>query len=219
MYFPSVPQDIAPPLALQAIDDQLGTQTQDAYRTAVSRAPHLNGLAVMLDEDRSRFLGSPLGLPGSSIMLNPDPKYYSDAIRSGIVNKRMGEFSELYRSKGITPGVNELIVAVMLHEMGHADDLAGFVEMTDGDTAEAFMLANRVRKSELSTLPLKAATSRAQTAWDGNINGYQDLMRERGITDESWEALKAANTVAYAELPCEKVADTFALGVLATVNA
>lgn len=206
------------PLALQTLDRQLGTETVSAFEHAVDIAPHLGGLAIVLDNSTgSTFQPSELGLAGSLVRLNPDRDYYTGIIKSGIVGARLGEFSRFFRERGVMPSVNELMTSVLLHELGHADDLEGYVQQAGGNTKAAFKLASEVRKSELATLPLKAASSRAQRAWEGNIKGYRDKMRARGITDGKWSGLVLRNTEAYSNLPCEKVADRFALGVLATM--
>lgn len=206
------------PLALQALDRQHGTNTVVAFEHAVDMAPHLGGLAVILDDKRGPgFHGSELGLAGSHVSLNPSTDYYKHAIRSGKTVPRMGEFSRFFRERGIAPSTNELITSALLHELGHADDLQGYIRRMGGDTAAAFRLAKDVRKSQIATLPLKMATSRAEAAWTSNEAGYKDKMRRRGVTDEKWPKLVAQNLEAYAALPCEKVADRFALGVLATM--
>ncbi len=206
------------PLALQALDSQHGTETVVAFEHAVDMAPHLGGLAIILDDKRGPgFQGSELGLAGSYVSLNPSADYYKDAIKSGKTVARLGEFSRFFRERGIAPSTNELITTAFLHELGHADNFQEYVERMGGDTVAAFRLAKEVRKSQIATLPLKAATSRAEAAWTSNESGYKDKMRSRGVTDEGWAKLVTRNTEAYAALSCEKVADRFALGVLATM--
>lgn len=211
--------EIASPLALQELDDKLGTQTQEAYRAAVEQAPHLNGLAVVLDDKRPHFKESPLGLGGSHVAISSEPEFYRDANKSGIVASRMGAFSKFFRSRGEIPVLDHLIVSVLLHEIGHANDFAGYIQRASGDAKSAFALSRQVRKSQLATLPLKAPSSAAQNAWDNNTKGYRDKLLSQGMTPEVWSEYIAKNSTAYGELPCEAVADRFALGVLATTNA
>jgi len=219
MKFPTPEKAMTDPLALQELDDNLGTQTQDAYRAASRVAPHLNGLAVVFTDTTPHFSGSPLGLSGSNVAINPDKDFYIEGIHSGKASLRLAEFGKLYRSKGITPGVNELIVAIMLHEMGHAYDFSDYIKRASGDPKVAFELSRKVRKSEIATLPLRTSTAKAEAAWNNNTNGYKDKMRAKGYDNRTWASWLDKNTRAYANLPSEKVADRFALGVIATVSA
>lgn len=219
MKFPKPKIEVTAPIALEELDDRLGTQTQQAYRAAVEAAPRIAGLAVILDDGNNRFEPSPLGLGGSSVKLNPDPEWYREALRSGKVRESLGKFSALYRSRGITPGINELIVAIELHELGHAVDFAGYISRAAGDTKAAFELSAHVRTSQLAGLPLKMSTSSAEYAMANNTNGYRDRMQKLGYVGPAWTSIVTDNLQAYRELPCEKVADRFALGVLATVSA
>lgn len=221
MNFPKHVQEapITPPIILHEIDDALGAKTQDAFKAAILRSPRLGGLVIIASDQKSNFIRSPLGLGGSQVNMRPDPEYYKEFINNGLVAQRMIRFSELYRSKGITPRVNELIVAVLLHEIGHAEDYANYISNASGNVKAAFELSNKVRATELATLPLKAATANAMRAWDDNTNGYRDAMQAQGITGTRWQELLDQNANAYTDLPCEKVADRFALGVLASISA
>lgn len=208
------------PLSLRAIDTHLGANTAEAYKQAVQQAPHLGGLAIILDKrvNASHFVPSELGLAGSYISVNPDPAHYANAIRDGIVGARMGHFSRFFRSKGIQPSINELVTSVFLHELGHADDFNSYITRASGDPAKALRLANKVRESQIATLPLKTATSRARAAFVDNTGGYRDAMLDYlKSSGANWEYLLEQNTKAYTNLTCEQVADRFALGVLATI--
>lgn len=207
------------PEALTKLDGELGTDTRGAYSAAISAAPHLQVVEVESTNGQARFLLGSAGLADSKLQISSDREYYLDAIRSGIASRRMHEYSRLYRAAGITPGVNELVVAVLLHEMGHAEDYSRYVDDANGDTQAAFALSRSVRKAQLASLPLQAATSQAVKAWSDNTDGYQDRVRALGYTDELWQEMVTKNTEAYGKLPCELVADRFALGVLATVRA
>ena len=209
---------IAIPIALQAIDAQRGSETSEAYTRATAIAPHQGGLAVMLESTKgNQFMPSELGLAGSYITLNPNKDYYTEALKSGIVKDRLGEFSSFFHERGITPSYSELITTIFLHELGHAKDLHGYIDRSGGDEAKAFKISREIRASQLATLPLKSATSRAKLAWNQNIAGYRDKMQAAGLTGSRWDSIIKQNTEAYAQMPCEKVADRFALGVLATM--
>jgi hypothetical protein len=203
--------------ALEQVDASTGARTQEAYLAALSAAPHLGEIAIVRnDGQNSHFTRNPDGLAGSSLVLNGDPEFYRTAVRSGLVSKRMAEFGTFFRGLGIQPRLPELVTAVALHELGHGDDFHGYIQRAGGDTHSAFEMAKAVRNSQLATLPLRGATSRAEKAWIYNTEGYRDKLRAMGWTDEMWEAQKAQNVEAYTKLSCEKVADRFALGVLAT---
>jgi hypothetical protein len=205
------------PLALQQIDRQFGTSTVQAYEHATQLAPGLGGLAVVAHEDTSRFIGSPLGLAGSRVELNGSRDHYLERQASGLAKTRLPEFSAFFKERDIIPRFKELVVTVLSHELGHANDLLGYIDRAHGDTAAAFRLSQEVRKSELATLPLQASTSRAMLGWDTNYDRYQDKLRTQGITDDKWKELLNQNTEAYRVLPTEQIADRFALGVLATL--
>jgi hypothetical protein len=205
------------PLALKTLDEHLGSETQRAYSYAIQVAPHLEGMAIILNEDRSSFRRSRLGLAGGYVAMAASRSHYADRIVDGTATKRMGKFKEFFLDQGIRPKTAHLVTSVFLHELGHADDYQSYINQANGDTQLAFMLANDVRKSELATLPLRAATSHARKAWAENTNGYQDQMRASGVTDTRWQELQDQNIAAYADIPCEAVADRFALGVLATM--
>ena len=160
---------------------------------------------------------SPEGLSESRLTINPDRDFYLQGIKSGRATQRLSEFSQFYRSRGIAPGVNELVEAILLHEMGHGDDFWSYIQQASGDTKAAFELSRKTRKTQLAGLPLGAATSRILDAWEHNTDGYRDEIAAR-YTDEEWRAMLAENTKAYGELPCEKIPDRFALGVLATLH-
>lgn len=207
----------SPPLALVALDQQFGTELVSANKRAVKLAPHLGGLAIVLDQAHPQFQPSELGLAGSIVSILSNDSYYINAINSGLFRARMVEYSEFFGERDIVPSTKELMVSVFLHEVGHANDFDGYIERAGGDTRAAFQLSREVRKTELATLPLKGPTIRARQAWNDNIDGYRDKMQACGFTDEKWRAVSIRNAEAYAELPCEKVADRFALGVLATI--
>lgn len=203
---------------LEQIDDTTGAFTQEAFTRALETAPYLGEIAVQIDNDRTpHFTPNSNGLQASRLALNADPEFYRAAIRSGLVSKRMGEFSEFYRGHGVTPRIPELVTAVSLHELGHGEDFQRYINKAGGSTQAAFAMSRDVRKSQIATLPLGASTSRAQKAWDNNTEGYRDKLRAMGWTDEMWEAQKLRNTEEYTKLSVEKVADRFALGVLATI--
>ncbi len=203
---------------LEQIDANTGAHTQEAYVAALAVAPYLGEIAVRQDDNSGpHFTRNPNGLASSTLVLNGDPEFYRTAVRTGLVAKRMGEFRNFYYGLGIKPRLPELVTAVALHELGHGDDFHGYIEKAGGDTRAAFAMAKSVRDSQLATLPLRAATSRAEKAWKNNTEGYRDKIKAMGWTDEMWEAQKLQNTEAYTKLSCEKVADRFALGVLATV--
>lgn len=211
----TAPQTLA---VLRRIDAETGAFTEEAFTKALEVAPQLGDIAVELDNGSTPYFACDIrGLQESRLVLNSDPEFYRAAIKNGLVSKRMGEFSDFYRAHGVIPRIPELITAVSLHELGHGNDFLQYIEKASGDTATAFAMAGHVRESQIATLPLGASTSRAQTAWDGNVGGYKDKLRALGWTDEMWEAEKLRNTEEYAKLNVEKVADRFALGVLATM--
>jgi aryl carrier-like protein len=207
------------PLALKRIDEELGSSTVPAYEHAVDTAPHLEGMAIILKgtSNGSTFQASPEGLAGSYINLQAKEQVYKNLIHSGVAKIRMAEYSRFYRQRGITPSVKELVTSTFLHEMGHADDFHRYISDAQGDVSAAFDLSRSVRASQIATLPFKTATSNAVLAWENNTEGYRDRLQAAGYTDEMWESAVFDNIRAYSELPCEKVADHFALGVLATM--
>lgn len=205
------------PLALKQLDATIGSRTVDGYSTAVDRYPHLGGMAVLLDPQDSAFQPSKLGLAGSHIRIVDEPAKYQDEIIGGITKARMGEFSAFYHEKGITPSIPELVTATFLHELGHGEDYYRYILRAGGDVAAAFKLSNEVRASQLAGLPLKAPSSAAKKAWDNNTDGYRDDMQKTGYDEARFQVALLDNIRAYSKLPCEKVADRFALGVLATM--
>jgi hypothetical protein len=208
------------PLALTQLDQMNGSRTAEAFSVATKQHPHLEGLAVILhDKGAGEFQSSELGLGGSYIGMNPDQDALDKSIQSGLVTARMKEFSVFYRERGILPRKKELITSIFLHELGHAEDFHQYTVNAGGDVKAAFNLSNEVRRSQLITLPLGGASSRARRDWENNTENYRDRMIRHGYTDETFATALLKNSEAYAQLPCEKVADRFALGVLATMYA
>lgn len=220
MKFPKPNIEVAPPSALRELDGELGTQTQEAYIAAVNSAPRLAGLAIRLNADRGAYhVSTPSSTRPSFVSLNPEREHYSNSLRSDIIKLRMAEFNAFYLSKGIAFGVNELVVTNLLHEMGHEYDFLSYIDQANGERAIASRLMSHAREAQLKQLPLGRATSRAIRARNANTDGYRDQLEAEGIDDAKWDELVKENVRAYTSLPCEKVADDFALNILATVEA
>jgi hypothetical protein len=206
------------PLALQHLDSSIGSRTVEAFSVATEQYPHLGGIAINLDNShQSSFHPSELGLAGSHISIIADPSQYQDEIKKGITKVRMAEFSTMFRERGVLPSVPELVTSTFLHELGHAEDFYQYIQRAGGDVKAAFKLAGEVRKSEIAGLPLKGSSSAALNAWNQNKDEYRDKMEGAGFTPESFNIAVMDNLEAYTKLPCEQVADRFALGVLATM--
>lgn len=210
--------EICKPLALHSIDADLGTDTLTAYNNAVSLAPHLGGLAIVLSERGTSFRPSPLGLAGSAVSLQPTEGYYKQRIEAGYVSVRMKRFEEFFRNRDINPSLKLLITSVFLHELGHGDTLHSFIRKNSGDTNAAFEEARATRKSQVKTLPLKGPSSAAERSWTGNTDGYRDEMQKIGYNAANWRQALTENARAYADLPLERTADDFAIEVLSQMH-
>ena len=209
---------IVPP-ALAELDERLGANTSQAYIAALSFAPNISGVQVVLNESLgAHFVSHPYGLEYSKISLNPDPEHYREQIRSGVAKTRFAEFSGLYRQLGIRPGLGEMAVVGLLHEAGHADQFTRHIAQAAGQAALGFDLRRAARLEEVQTLPLGGPTSIALTAWNNNTEGYRDKLIAQGITDERWQELTEKNTRTYMKLPSESGADQFALSIIATAR-
>jgi hypothetical protein len=206
------------PIALRQLDDMTGSRTAEGFQVATEQYPHLQGLAVILNNSGvGKFQPSELGLGGSYIEMNPNVTVYDEPIRSGLVTARMGEFSKFYRERGVLPKRPELVTSIFLHELGHAEDFHAYIIKNGGDVAAAFKLSREVRSSQLATLPLKISSSRVRHAYDNNTQGYRDNMLKAGYDETKLAKAILENSEAYTQLACEQVADRFALGVLATM--
>lgn len=206
------------PQALLQLDDTIGSRTAEAYHTAVDAHPYLRDVRVVLNPDKRNFFSKSVhGLSASYISLNPTEAPYIERIEAGEVEERYSWAVDLLGYDGVTPRVPELLTTIFLHELGHANDFQGYITNNGDNPAIAFERSKEARRLQLATLPLKQASSRAIRAWDSNTEGYRDQLRASGLGDEDFSSTIRVNTAAYAELPCEAVADRFALGILSSI--
>ncbi|MDB5163396.1 MAG: hypothetical protein JWS12_13 [Candidatus Saccharibacteria bacterium] len=203
--------------ASEELDRTLGTETRQAYARVLEVAPHLGVVAVVLGGTYPAFCPSKDGLENSQVEITPERRFYESELASPHFPARFRPFQEFFVARGIVPAVKELVVVAMLHELGHADDYHTYITHANGDTAAAFKTYDHDWRNQVEALPLGGPTSAAEAAWDENIDGYQDQMREAGFTNEAWLAILEANTIAYTQLPQEKIPDNFALQILASI--
>lgn len=205
--------------ALRKIDDATGARTREAFISAWVKFPHLAKIAILQDDSVPMPTIRPEvgNLAKSTVLLSGKVDSYRPFVDDKAYAARMNPFNEFYRSRGVTPSISEMITTFFLHELGHGDDFHRYIREAAGDARAAFALANRVRGSELASLPLGTATSIADAAWQHNTDGYRDRLQAEGWTDEKRQAMRLQNLTAYTELNTEQIADRFALGVLATV--
>lgn len=210
----------SPPKVLRSLDNNKGSGTVLGHEAAIQISPHIEQVPVLGSESivGGQFQANHGGWESSRVTINPNHSAYRSYIDSGFASTRLGEFSAFFRERGVVPKTNELILSVLLHELGHVDDLQSYLEKAGGDFKAACMLSEEVRTSQLASLPLGVPSSVALAAWNHNTDGYRDQMQDAGYnTNDKWHEILTQNLRAYSELPCEKVADRFALGVLATI--
>lgn len=204
--------------ALERLDDLLGSRTVAAHEHVLSRHPELGAVAITLStESGNKFHKNELGIPSCSITINPQIETYQERLDSGQAAARfpwLVNFLQADTARPIELNVPELITAIFLHELGHAAHFQRLIVEADSNVKAAYATSQRQRFKQLSTIPLGMASSRALKKWAKNTDGYRDDMQAQGYDEVAFKEILDLNRVAYAQLPCEVVADEFALANL-----
>lgn len=213
----------------ETIDKANGTSLVDIHNAAVEMVPEIGAISLGMHNHAVAMRGAvakkdPRGLDYSFISVPFGSTYWREITTDPLFyDHRAPMHIRQIMDKGQNP-IPETINFTYAHELGHVYDFAQKIKQCSGDAKKAFEWAAQEAENEKRKSPLKGVSPHEfKRRWDENIDGYRDSIIAEGMTEEDFMnrlRAKAKETSKYhRQMLHEAVADRFALGVLATLNA